>query len=401
MHTIESFKQARSSIREKVIRTPLVHSPTLSRMFGGDIYLKLENLQKTGSFKIRGAAFKIEKCRNRIGPQGVVAASAGNHAQGVSLAAGMAGIPAAIVMPQWASISKQQATLAYGGRLILWGASIKESLQKARQMAEQGMTFIHPFDDPDVIAGQGTIALEILEDIEETDTIIAPVGGGGLISGIAAAAKMLKPEIRIIGVQAAACPAAHESFSRGRIVQTDSRPSIADGISVRQMGELTFQMVRQYVDDIVLVEEEQIASAIVMLLERKKILAEGAGAAPLAALFNRAVRVPAGGKVVLVISGGNVDSPLLGRIISQGMLKNGRIMRFGAILADSPGVLARLLDLVAGLEANVLHIHHDRNLRDLPIYYTRVELEIETRGSDHIQEISTRLRDAGYRIELR
>ncbi|MDD2317809.1 MAG: pyridoxal-phosphate dependent enzyme, partial [Desulfobacterales bacterium] len=187
----------------------------------------------------------------------------------------------------------------------------------------------------------------------------------------------------------------------GRIVQTDSRPSIADGISVRQMGELTFQMVRQYVDDIVLVEEEQIASAIVMLLERKKILAEGAGAAPLAALFNRAVRVPAGGKVVLVISGGNVDSPLLGRIISQGMLKNGRIMRFGAILADSPGVLARLLDLVAGLEANVLHIHHDRNLRDLPIYYTRVELEIETRGSDHIQEISTRLRDAGYRIELR
>ncbi len=401
MHTIESFKQARSSIREKVIRTPLVHSPTLTRMFGGDIYLKLENLQKTGSFKIRGAAFKIEKCRNQIGPQGVVAASAGNHAQGVSLAAGMAGIPAAIVMPQWASISKQQATLAYGGRLILWGASIKESLQKARQMAEQGMTFIHPFDDPDVIAGQGTIALEILEDIEETDMIIAPIGGGGLISGIAAAAKMLKPEIRIIGVQAAACPAAHESFSKGRIVQTDSRPSIADGISVRQMGELTFQMVRQYVDDIVLVEEEQIASAIVMLLERKKILAEGAGAAPLAALFNQAVRVPAGGKVVLVISGGNVDSPLLGRIISQGMLKNGRIMRFGAALADSPGVLARLLDLVAGLEANVLHIHHDRNLRDLPIYYTRVELEIETRGSDHIQEISTRLRDAGYRIELR
>ena len=401
MHTIESFQQARSFIREKVIRTPLVHSPTLTRMFGGDIYLKLENLQKTGSFKIRGAAFKIEKCKNRIGPQGVVAASAGNHAQGVSLAAGMAGIPAAIVMPQWASISKQQATLAYGGRLILWGASIKESLQKARQMAEQGMTFIHPFDDPDVIAGQGTIALEILEDIEETDMIIAPIGGGGLISGIAAAAKMLKPEIRIIGVQAAACPSAHESFSKGRIVQTDSRPSIADGISVRQMGELTFQMVRQYVDDIVLVEEEQIASAIVMLLERKKILAEGAGAAPLAALFNQAVRVPAGGKVVLVISGGNVDSPLLGRIISQGMLKNGRIMRFGAALADSPGVLARLLDLVAGLEANVLHIHHDRNLRDLPIYYTRVELEIETRGSDHIQEISTRLRDAGYRIELR
>lgn len=401
MHTIESFKQARSSIREKVIRTPLVHSPTLSRMFGGEIYLKLENLQKTGSFKIRGAAFKIEKCKDRIGPQGVVAASAGNHAQGVSLAAGMAGIPAAIVMPQWASISKQQAALAYGGRLILWGESIQESLEKARQMAGQGMTFIHPFDDPDIIAGQGTIALEILEDIEEIDMIVVPIGGGGLISGIAAAAKMLKPEIRIIGVQAAACPSAHESISKGRIVQVDSRPSIADGISVRQMGELTFQMVRQYVDDIVLVEEEQIASAIVMLLERKKVLAEGAGAAPLAALFNQAVRVSAGSKAVLVVSGGNVDSPLLGRIISQGMLKNGRIMRFGVALADSPGVLARMLDLVAGLEANVLHIHHDRNLRDLPIYYTRVELELETRGSDHIQKISTRLRDAGYRIELR
>ena len=401
MHAIESFKQARSSIREKVIRTPLVHSPTLSRMFGGEIYLKLENLQKTGSFKIRGAAFKIETCKDRIGPLGVVAASAGNHAQGVSLAAGMAGIPAAIVMPQWASISKQQAALAYGGRLILWGESIQESLEKARQMAGQGMTFIHPFDDPDIIAGQGTIALEILEDIEETDMIIAPIGGGGLISGIAAAAKMLKPEIRIIGVQAAACPSAHESFRAGRIIQTDSRPSIADGISVRQTGELTFQMIRQYVDDIVLVEEEQIAAAIVMLLERKKVLTEGAGAAPLAALFNQTVRVPSGGKIVLVVSGGNVDSPLLGRIISQGMIKNGRIMRFGAVLADSPGVLARMLDLVAGLKANVLHIHHDRNLRDLPIYYTRVELELETRGSGHIEEISTRLRDAGYRIELR
>ncbi|MGD9333596.1 MAG: threonine ammonia-lyase [Desulfobacterales bacterium] len=386
MISIEHIRQAAKMIEGKVIKTPLVYSPSLSKMFGGEIHLKLENLQKTGSFKIRGATYTILTQKDEIGHEGVVAASAGNHAQGVALAARQALIPATIVMPEWASITKQEATRGYGGEVVVEGQSLKECIKKAQQMALGGKTFIHPFDDPDIIVGQGTIALEILEDLEQTDMILVPIGGGGIISGIASAVKSIRPGAKVIGVQSAACPSAYISYRKGKITSVDAHHSIADGISVKQVGDLNFDIIRKCVDDVVLVEEDQIAAAILLLLERKKILAEGAGAVPLA---------------VLLISGGNVDSSLLGRILSQGLLKNARIMRIRVRLTDAPGSLAQLLALIAGLKANILNIYHDRNARDLPLYVTRVDLEIETRGLEHVEKIAHTLNMAGYEIELR
>lgn len=399
MITVDAIRDAEKRIRGAVIRTPLIFSPTISRLFGADIFFKLENLQRTGSFKIRGAENKIRALGSEIGPAGVVAASAGNHAQGVALAAKNAGFPAAIVMPEWASISKQEATRSYGGEVILSGRNVGESLDKARELAAEGRVFIHPFDDPDIIAGQGTIGLEVLEEAADADVILVPIGGGGLISGIAAAVKSIRPKIKVVGVQAAACPSAVESRKWGKRVQTPSSQSIADGITVKQIGERNFEIMRQHVDDIVLVEEEQIAAAILMLLERKKILAEGAGAVSLAALLSGAVAPEAGKKTVLIISGGNVDSPLLGRIIRKGLLKNGRIMRLKINLKDIPGALSKLLRLIARLQANVLHIFHDRDIKDLPIHMTYVELELETRGPDHIEEIKSALGQAGHHLE--
>jgi threonine dehydratase len=396
MITIEAIEEAANSIRDHIFHTQLVYSPSFSRMFGGEIYLKLENLQRTGAFKIRGAAYKLNKRMSEIGPKGVVAASAGNHAQGVALAAREAGIGSTIVMPAWASLSKQEATRGYGGKVVLAGDSIGESLAHAKKLAEEGMTFIHPFDDPDIIAGQGTIALEILEELPDADMILVPIGGGGLISGISCAAKSLRPKIRIVGVEPAVCPSARQSWIQGSPVSVEADVSIADGVSVKKIGGLNYGMIAEYVDDIALAEEEHIASAILMLLERKKVLAEGAGALPLAVLLNRSVAVPPGKKAVLVISGGNVDSPLLGRIISKGLIKNGRTMRFRVWLSDKPGSLSRLLERIAALEANVLHIYHDRNIADLPITVSCVELELETRSQAHIDLIYDDLKKAGY-----
>ena len=307
-----------------------------SRTFGGDIYLKLENLQKTGSFKIRGAAYKLMKSMDHIAPGGVVAASAGNHAQGVALAAKEAGIPATIVMPEWVSITKQEATRMYGGEIIICGQSVGESLEEARRLAHNGKTFIHPFDDADIITGQGTVGLEIFDELNNPDLIVVPVGGGGLISGITAVAKAISPDTQVVGVQTAVCPSAYEAVLKGSITEVQGTSSIADGISVKEVGRLTFEIIQEQVDNLVLVEDEQIAAAMLMLLERKKILAEGAGAAPLAAVLSGAVKIPRQGKTVLVISGGNVDSPLLGRIISQGLIKHGRVMRIRIRMADIP-----------------------------------------------------------------
>jgi len=401
MISSENVNEALKMIKGKILRTPLIYSPSLSKMFTADIYLKLENLQKTGSFKIRGATFSILNNLDEIGPGGVIAASAGNHAQGVALAAKQTHIPATIVMPEWASITKQEATRGYGGKVIISGKSLLESLKKAKEMAQEDKTFIHPFDDRDIITGQGTVALEILEDLKDTDMVLAPIGGGGFISGIAATIKSIRPQIRVIGVQSASCPSAYESLKKGKITKVDSEQSIADGINVKQIGDINFPIIKKFVDDVVLVEEDHIAAAILLLLERKKILAEGAGAVSLAALMNRSVSIPKRSKVVLLISGGNLDSPLLGRIISQGLLKNGRIMRFSVRLADTPGSLAKLLTLISGVKANVLHIHHDRNIKGLPIYVTRVYLEIETRSLTHVDEIAHELKKAGYEIELR
>lgn len=396
--SLDRFRGAADLILPHILHTPLVHSPTLSRMFEADIYLKLENLQKTGSFKIRGAAYKIFYRKAQMSSGGVVAASAGNHAQGVALAASRAGLDATIVMPEWASISKQEATRNYGGKVVLHGGSIDESLEKAREIAAAGNTFIHPFDDLDIITGQGTVGLEILADLPDVNMILAPVGGGGLLSGIAMAVRAMSSDAELIGVQAAVCPSAAEALHRGHVKTVRSHPSIADGISVRQIGETTFHILRAHVDRIALVDEAAIAGAILMLLEKKKILAEGAGAVPLAALLTGAVAAPKGGKVVLVISGGNVDSPLLGRILHQGLLKDGRIMRIQVQLDDTPGSLARLLSLVGRRKANVLHIFHDRNVQNVPLFVTSVSLELETRGPRHISEVFDEIQHAGYRI---
>jgi threonine dehydratase len=401
MVSLKNIRHALELIKSKVIHTPLIYSPALSRMFGGEIYLKLENLQKTGSFKIRGATYKLIRCGEQVGPQGVVAASAGNHAQGVAMAAGQMGVPATIVMPEWASITKQEATRAYGGKVIIQGQSMKESLKEAGRLAEEGKIFFHPFDDREIITGQGTVGLEIFSDLEKPDLIVVPIGGGGLISGIAKVAKSINPETQVTGVQAAFCPSAYNSFLKGSISEVAEKTSIADGISVKKVGQLCFEIIQECVDNIVLVEEEQIAAAILLLLERKKILAEGAGAVPMAAILNGAVKIPRAGKTVLVISGGNVDSPLLGRIVSQGLIKNGRVMRIQVRMTDIPGSLARLLGMIAAVKANVLHIYHDRGIRDTPIDVTYVELELETRGPGHQKEIETVLSGGGYQFKRR
>jgi threonine dehydratase len=397
---LKEIKKAAVTIKDRVIRTPLVYSSTLSRRFGGRIFLKLENLQKTGSFKIRGATHKILTRKKEIGPKGVVAASAGNHGQGVALAAREAGIHSTIVMPEWVSISKQEATRGYGGSVLIEGDSIQKSIEIAMDLAGKDGSFIHPFDDIEIITGQGTIALEILEDQSDIDMIVVPIGGGGLVSGIASAAKAIRPAMKIIGVQSAACPSAYQSLKKGKIVQVSAKPSIADGMAVKQVGRLNFDIIRGLVDDVALVNEKHISLAILTLLERKKILAEGAGAAPLAALMNGSIKVSENEKVVLIISGGNVDSPLLGRIISQGLARNGRIMRFLVRLNDTPGALAGLLQLIAGLKANVLDIHHDRFIKDGPLYVSHVKLELETRGAKHVKEIERELKAVGYNMEL-
>jgi threonine dehydratase len=307
-------------------------------------------------------------------------------------------------MPVWASIAKQQATRGYGAKLILEGQSLVESIAIGQRMAtETKKIFIHPYDDEEIMVGQGTIGIEILEDLPDTDYIFVPVGGGGLIGGIAVAAKGLRPAVHVIGVQSSACPSALEALQAGRPVDlsAEERGALADAIMVTRVGDASFLIIKELVDEIAVVDEDQIASAMLLLLERKRILAEGAGAVPLAALLSGSLAIPKGSKVALVISGGNVDSLLLDRIIAAGLRKQGRLMRFSVCLDDVPGSLARLLELLAKHQANVVHIHHVRNERDLPIISTRVDLELETRGFEHMKEIEEDLKKANYNYVIR
>ncbi len=399
MVTLSDVLTARGVIRNHIIRTPLVYSPTFSAMTGAEVYLKLETMQKAGSFKVRGAMNRILSRLDEIGSEGVVAASAGNHAQGVAVAAQAANVPATIVMPEGSSVSKQAATRGYGAEVLLKGKSLSDAIGYAKSLSSSGKPFIHPYDDPLVIAGQGTIALEILEDLPDPDIIIIPVGGGGLISGIAVAAKGIRKDTRIIGVQASACPSAERAFHTGVITRVEIGPSIADGILAKEIGDTTFEIVRSLVDDIVLVEEEEIADAMVFLLERKKVLAEGAGATPLAALLSGRVKIVHGNKVVLVVSGGNVDTPLLDRIIRRGLVKNGRILLFSLLLKDTPGALGSVLDILTNSGVNILAIRHMRTGLSFPLSFVRVEFELETRDHEHIRKITSDLREAGYQVD--
>ena len=395
----EEIELAQNKVREVILRTPMLYSDAISRLSGKEVYLKLENLQKTGSFKIRGAYYKLSQLSHSMRKRGVVAASAGNHAQGVAFASSLLGIESTIVMPEGSSIAKQMATRSYGGEVILYGQDTDESLSHARKLEEKGKYFIHPFDDEQVIAGQGTIGLEILEEVPEVEAIVVPIGGGGLVSGIATIVKKRRPKVKIIGVQAAHAPSAFYSLKRKRIVEVKVQPTLADGIALRRVGEITFPIIEKKVDEIVTVEEEEIASAILMLMEKKRVVAEGAGATPLAALLSKGGKIQAR-KVVLVISGGNIDVHLLDRIIEKGLAQTGRVVRFGVILRDVPGALAKLSSLVAQHQANILHIIHERAAKDIPIGFSKVILVLETRSPEHICEIEKGLKKNGYSIQM-
>jgi threonine dehydratase len=395
----EEIEAARNKIRKAILRTPTVYSDSLSRLTGKEIFLKLENLQKTGSFKVRGAYYKLSMLTPPMRKKGVVAASAGNHAQGVALASSILGIRSTIVMPEGVSLAKQMATQTYGGEVLLFGQTTDEALGYAKRLVKSGKILIHPFDDEQVIAGQGIIGLEVLEETPDVEAIIVPVGGGGLISGIAAIVKKKKPKVKIIGVQSVHAPSAYTSWARKKIVETKVRPTLADGIAIRKVGEITFPLIQKGVDEIVTVNEDEIASAILMLMERKRIVAEGAGAAPLAALLSGRFKIRCQ-RIVLVISGGNIDFHLLDRIIEKGLAQTGRLVRFSILLRDVPGALARLSGLVAQHRANILHIVHERVAKDIPIGFSKVILVLETRGSDHIREIRKGLKAKGYSLQM-
>ena len=395
----EEIEAAQKKIQKVIPRTPVIYSDTFSKLTGKEVFLKLENLQKTGSFKIRGAYYKLSQLTPSMKKRGVVAASAGNHAQGVALASSILGIHSTIVMPEGVSLAKQMATQAYGGEIVLYGQNTDEALGHAKKLAKGGKSLIHPFDDEQVIAGQGTIGLEILKEVPEGDTIIVPIGGGGLISGISAIVRRKRPNVKIIGVQSNHAPSALYSLKRKKIVELKVKPTLADGIAIQRVGEITFPLIQKGVDEIVTVGENEIASAILMLMERKRIVAEGAGATPLAALLSRRLKIRSK-KVVLVISGGNIDFHLLDRIIEKGLAQTGRLVRMSILLRDIPGSLSTLTNLIAQHRANILHILHERTAKDIPIGFSKVILVLETRGSDHIRDIQHGLRAKGYSLQI-
>lgn len=398
--TLADVQRARQVLEGQVKATPLIHIPSISSQLGFPIHFKAENLQRAGSFKIRGAIVKINSLTDVEKSRGVIAASAGNHAQGVALAAQSLGIPATICMPEGAPISKVEATEQYGAQVVLHGLTYDDAYQKACELqALHGYTFIHGFDDPYTIAGQGTIGLEILEELPDVETVLVPIGGGGLISGIALALKALKPSVRVVGVQAAGAPAIYLSQQKGQLVYTDSVRTIADGIAIKRPGNLNWEMIHEYVDDVVLVDEEEIAQSILFLLERGKLMIEGAGAVGMAALLGN--RVPnLKGPVCAVLSGGNIDVNILSRIIERGLVKAGRYVRLSTFVPDRPGGLQQLLATVAQAGANVIHVHHERWLNKVTIGEVEINLALETRNAHHVDQLLALLKHEGYHVSV-
>lgn len=394
----EIVREAAERLKGVISPTPLIHSSSLSTLFGFECLLKLENLQKTGSFKARGAYFKISSLSEREISAGVIAASSGNHAQGVAWAAALLGVRSLIVMPETTPIVKFVATKGYGGEVVIRGRNFMESFAYARDLSTQrGMALIHPFDDYSIIAGQGTIGLEIMEAAPDADAIVVPVGGGGLISGIASAVKEKSPGIRVIGAEAAASNSCIESIKRGEPSEVEERPTIADGIAVKRPGEKTFKIIRELVDEVHDVGEDSIAWAIVQLLERKKLVVEGAGAVGVAAAIEG--KLPKSVKrAVFVLSGGNIDVTTLDRIIRLGLIREGRILRLAALIPDEPGALARLTADIAALKANILHVIHEREAVSAPINTIRLEIVLETEGHGHSEKIRSELKGKGYGI---
>lgn len=379
-------------------RTPVDYSRTFSELTGCNVYFKTENLQKTGSFKIRGAYYKISRLTSRQRERGVVTASAGNHAQGVAYAAARAGISATVVMPVTAPISKVEATREYGANVVLAGRGYDDAYTRALELqAQTGATFIHGFDDPDIIAGQGTVGLEVLEQLPQLDVLVVPVGGGGLLAGTALAVKSRRPEVRVVGVQSTGAPAMYMSYRRRRWQESGPACTLADGIAVCRPGKLTFELVGRYVDEVVTVDDEEIARAITMLLERSKLVVEGAGAAGLAALMQGRAAQP-GGHVAVVLSGGNIDINTVSILIERGLLRSGRRVYLHALLDDRPGALQHLLEIIASMQSNIISVSHNRVDPQVPLKKARVELLLETRSREHVQSILAMLWEKGYEV---
>jgi threonine dehydratase len=401
MLTFADIEAARRRIRDAVYLTPFAHTETLSKLCGCRVHLKLENLQMTGSFKERGALNKILTLSPEARARGLVTASAGNHAQGVAYHSQRLGIPATIVMPKATPLIKVSRTRAFGATVVLHGASYDDAYHEAlRRVREDGLELVHPFDDLEVMAGQGTIGLELLEQNPYLDMVIVSIGGGGLAAGIAVALKETNPKIKVIGVEAGAIASMRQSRDAGAVVTLPAARTIADGIAVRTVGATTFPVVEHYVDDIVTVDEEEIANAILLLLESEKTVAEGAGAAPLAALVHGKVPSAAGKRVGLIVSGGNIDVNVVSRIIERGLVKSGRLMRLFVRISDQIGSLAELTTRIADAGASVLQIQHNRAFTEGPLGGATVELVLETKGFGHCEEVMVALRAASYEIEL-
>ena len=395
---LEDVLAARERLRGSVYYSPCPHSQMLSALTGQQVYLKLENLQMTGSFKERGALNRIARLTPEPAARGVIAASAGNHAQGVAYHATKRGIRALIVMPLTTPLVKVTATRDFGAEVLLHGAGYDEAFAEAmRQCAEQRLTFIHPFDDPDVMAGQGTIGLELMEQVPELEAVVVPIGGGGLIAGIACAIKESRPEVRIVGVETLRLPSMLAAVEGHKPVTIDPATTIADGIAVRRAGDLTLPLVERYVDEIVTVDEDEIASAILMLLEREKTLAEGAGAVALAALLQHRTSLT-GAHTAVLVGGGNIDVTLLSRIIERGLVQDGRMIRLRIHLLDKPGALHELTKLIASYRANIVDTLHNRAYYGVNLGDTTIDITMETRGPEQVAELLAALGAEGYKF---
>jgi threonine dehydratase len=395
--TLADIEAARELIRDVAIETPMEQSRWLSALVDGPVWLKCENLQRTGSFKIRGAYVRISRLSPEERARGVVAASAGNHAQGVALAAQLLGIRSTVFMPEGAPIPKERATRAYGAHVVFEGTVLEESLAAARRFADQtGAILIHPFDHVDIVAGQGTLGLEVLEQVPDVRTVLVPTGGGGLLAGTALAIKAQRSDVHLVGVQAAGAAAYPPSLERGAPVQLASMKTMADGIAVGLPGEIPFAEVRDHVDEFRVVSEESLSRALLALVERAKMVVEPAGAAAVAALLDQPHDFEP--PVVAVLSGGNIDPLLLGKVIRHGMASDGRYLNLHVTIPDSPGGLARLLTEVSAAGANVLEVMHERISPTLLLDEVEVQLQLETRGGQHSYQLLARLRERGYRV---
>jgi threonine dehydratase len=399
MIQISDVQAALGRIRADIRVSPCPRSETFSAVTGNSIYLKMDNQQRTGAFKERGALNRILSLSQDERDRGVIAASAGNHAQGVSYHAGRHGVRARIVMPLPTPLTKVSATRAYGAEVVLHGANYDEAYGKAMELSQQdSLVLIHAFDDESVIAGQGTLGLEILQQHPDIEVIVSPIGGGGLIGGVACAVKESRPSVKVYGVQPARIPSMKAAIAAGKPVTLDSAKTIADGIAVRRAGDYTLPLVQKYVDDIVTVEEEEIANAILLLLEREKTLAEGAGAAAIAAVLNRKIELQ-NKRVAVLVCGGNIDVTLLSRIIERGLVKDGRLVRLRVHLPDYPGALHRLTGILADHRANIVETSYDRAYHGVNLGDTAIDITMETRGPQHIAELISALAGAGYTHE--